>query len=450
MADAQVPADDAAIPAVIPGFAGCLHVCGITNVITRNAIIRTHSCDSLRTLIGLTDEGLDTIALAVCKTKRAANQPPLVVNVIQTTRMKALRLWGIWQVRCSLPLTPELFNAETLQWGLDRMEFEERVKASKATLDTPEPPPLKKIGFDIWRGFWRQFKNYCDTKRGAMKIPISYVFREHFIPTPEIMATEYADSDESLMNKVTLSGPDYKFDNKTVWGILIRLVGNGSAWPFIKPIENTFDGRRAIEILKNQSEGSASISSRRARALNIIATTVYDGKNNRFSFDAYVEALQFAFTELDDCLTPQTETQKVDDLLKNFKAPEFKEVRQRVIGSPKANDFALCTSDISQYLAQTAIYNGPSGARRAIAGMQTKFTDAEWHALTPDEKSKVQAERKKAKKKASNAATPLSRAPRTPKRKAAAVVKATSNNDDAITSDKDVPMKPPAKKRKSD
>ena len=444
--------DNADAVAALPGFAGCLVTCGIDSAAVRNAIMRSYLCNSIEALISLTHDDLATQAESINKTRRPANQQPLIVNVIHVRRLKALRLWAIWQVRCSLPALPELFDADALRWGLDRLEFEERVKNSESA-DVPEPPQLKKIGFDIWQGFWRQFKNYCDTKRGAMKIPISYVFRDHLVPTPEIMAMEYADSDESLMMKVTLAGPDYKFDNKTVWGILIRLVGNGSAWPFIKPLSTTFDGRRAIEILKTQSQGTASLSSRRARAQKILDSTIYDGRNNRFSFDAYVEQFQFAFTELDDCGTPLMDAQKVDHLLKNYKASNREAVSNRVIGSPLENDFGLATSDISQYLAKTSIYNGPSGAKRAVASIQTKFTDTEWHELSFDDKEKVKAERerlKKIKKKtAAKASTPpTTAAPKLQKRKKVAVV-ATAQEDDA-TSDEDLAMKPPAKKRKSE
>jgi hypothetical protein len=131
-----------------------------------------------------------------------------------------------------------------------------------------------------------------------MKIPILYVFREHLVPTPEILAKEYADSNKSLMMRVALTGPDFK----SVWNILTRLVGDGSAWPFIKSLADSYNGRKAIEILKTQSQGTASISSRQARAFQILKTTTYDGKSNKSSFDNFVGTLQFAYTELDDCL----------------------------------------------------------------------------------------------------------------------------------------------------
>jgi hypothetical protein len=442
-------------PPVLFGFDRCLFLCGVVSPLLRASLMNIHSLDSLHTLVSLTNESLDTTATNVNKTRRAANEAPLVVNAIHLQRLKAMRLWATWQVRMAIPLREDDFNELHLEWGVDRMEFETRCKASDAS-DTPEPPKLKKIGFEIWQTFWRQFKNYCDTKRGAMKIPISYVFREHLVPTPEILAKEYADSDESLMMKVALTGPDFKFDNKTVWNILTRLVGDGSAWPFIKSLADSYNGRKAIEVLKTQSQGTASISSRQARAFQILKTTTYDGKSNKSSFDNFVGTLQFAFTELDDCDIILSGVQKVDYMLTGFTAPERLAVRNRIINTELESDFAECCSHISQYLAKSSIYDGPGGAKRAISSVgsnkkKIKFTNEEWNALTADEKSAVRALRKKLKK-AKATTTPLAatvpKVAATPRTKVAAVTSTKATVDDDATSDEEVPMKPAAKKNK--
>jgi hypothetical protein len=286
-----------------------------------------------------------------------------------------------------------------------------------------------------------------------MKIPILYVFWEHLGPTPEILAKEYADSDESLMMRVALTGPDFKFDNKTVWNILTRLVGDGSAWLFIKSLADSYNGRKAIEVLKTQSQGTASISSRQARAFQILKTTTYDGKSNKSSFDNFVGTLQFAFTELDDCDIILSGVQKVDYMLTGFTAPERLAVRNRTIYTELESNFAECCSHISQYLAKSSIYDGPGGAKRAISsvgtGKKIKFINEEWNALTPNEKSAVQVLRKKLKK-AKATTTPLAvpQVAVSPRTKVAAVTSTKETVDDAATSDEDVPMKPAAKKNK--
>jgi hypothetical protein len=137
------------------------------------------------------------------------------------------------------------FDADELQWGLDRMAFEARFVDAEA----PEQvitEKLKSIGFDVWQTFWRQYTTYCSTIRSAMAIHIAYVFRDHDEPTDEMILEVYADSDVELMATVALVGPDYQHDNKLVWNILARLVGAGNAWPFIKHLVPTFDARAAI------------------------------------------------------------------------------------------------------------------------------------------------------------------------------------------------------------
>ena len=77
---------------------------------------------------------------------------------------------------------------------------------------------------------------------------------------------------------------------------------------------------------------------------------------------------------------------------------------------------------------------------------------AEWHALSPEEKERAKAERERQKKiqnKVAKAPTPTpAAATRSQKRKKVAAVE--SSQEAEMTSDEEVPMKPPAKKRKSE
>jgi hypothetical protein len=328
--DVEIPPN----PPVLFGFDRCLFLCGVVSPLLRASLMNIHSLDSLHTLVSLTNESLDTTATNVNKTRRAANEAPLVVNAIHLQRLKAMRLWATWQVRMAIPLREADFNELHLEWGVDRMEFESR----------------------------------CIT----------------------------------------------------------------------------------------QSQGTASISSRQARAFQILKTTTYDGKSNKSSFDNFVGTLQFAFTELDDCDIILSGVQKVDYMLTGFTAPERLAVRNRIINTELESDFAECCSHISQYLAKSSIYDGPGGAKRAISSVgsnkkKIKFTNEEWNALTADEKTAVRALRKKLKK-AKATTTPLAatvpKVAATPRTKVAAVTSTKATVDDDATSDEEVPMKPAAKKNK--
>lgn len=454
----------------------CLERCGCNTAALLLAVSQTQGIDGFDTLVSLTDSDLDSVAVSINKTPRVRGnaQQPVVLNAITLKKMKAMRLWALWQIRMGLQPLPANFDAVNLDWGVQRMDFELRCKQSDS-IDPPEPDRLNKIGYDVWNTFWRQFTNYCGAKRGAMKIPLSYVFREHELPTPEVMATNYADSDENLMMKVRLTGPDYLFDNKTVWGILTRLVGHGTAWPFIKHYETTFDGRRAIQILKTQSLGTASNSSRQARAYSSLRKTTYEGKSNRYAFSTYVAALQFAFTELQECGIVISENQKVDYLLTNCHKSPAKECFATINGDLKYQDnFGECCAYISQHLAKHNVYetswsSSPNNKQRNLASVNSngntklKFTNEEWHGLSPDEKETVKTKRRELKKKEAAKAGSGKTASATPKtlkrenyklKKKIAALQASKPSEDGnagtdTSDDEDVPMKPAPKKQKT-
>jgi hypothetical protein len=206
------------------------------------------------------------------------------------------------------------------------------------------------------------------------------------------------------MATVALIGPDYQHDNKLVWNILARLVGAGNAWPFIKHLAPTFDARAAIKILKTQSQGSASDSSRRARAFGIIKKTIYTGKSAKFPFDTFVEKLQYAFTELAETNTAQTEAQKVQTLIKNIHSDVLKGTFPVVLNDPKleANFGATCAF-LSNYLTKCHAID-PTRKDRSVASTTTvqssrSYTDEEWKALSAAEKRAVIRKRRKDKTK---------------------------------------------------
>ena len=384
-------------------FVSALEVCGILRGDgLMNAVTALQGVSDAASLIALTNKELDQLAVAINKMPAQGRNDPLVLNQITLKRIKALRLWLIWRQRRDIDLDPDDFDEEELQWGLERLDYERRCKEA----ESPEqslPDKLVHIGFDVWQTFWRQFSAYCGTIRGAMAIPISYVFRVHDEVTDDMFLANYSDSDEELMATVKLEGPDYQHDNKMVWMILVRLIGSGSAWPFVKHLEASFNAREALKILRTQSLGSASDSSRRARAFHILRTTKYNGKSARFTFNNFIEKLQYAFTELSETAVPQTETQKVEVLMQNVQAESLKGAFAVLLNDPeKLEDFGKATAYFSSYLAKLQAIDG-AGNTRTVAAASTAsnrtYTDEEWKALPAEEKKSIIASRKKARKK---------------------------------------------------
>lgn len=399
-------------------FRNALIVCGVGFEELMEAITVTQGVADVETFLALTVKELDSLATAINKARPPEGQDPVVLNQIVLKKMKALRMWLLWRQRRGMDMDLDDFDDDELQWGLDRMAFEARFSDAEAP-EQALPDVLKSIGFDVWQTFWRQLTTYCGTIRGAMKIPISYVFREHDEPTEEMFLADYADSDEELMATVTLSGADYLHDNKMVWNILARLTGSGHAWPFIKHLAPTFDARAAIKILRTQSQGSASESSRRARANGILRKTIYTGKSNKFSFDAFVEKMQYAFTELAETGSAQTEAQKVSKLMENIQSPVLQSAFAVMVNDETLeNDFGRTCAYLSNYLTKVLSID-PTGRASNVSSTTTEvvnrsYTDEEWKALPKDVKMAITKKRRREKMKK--------------KRKAAAVQKANTTS----------------------
>ena len=85
-----------------------------------------------------------------------------------------------------------------------------------------------------------------------------------------------------------MQGPVFIDDSKTVCGILLKAVPGDLAFKWIKALDNSMDGRLAIETLMAHFEGDGAIA---VNANNILEDLYYKGKKI-FSFENYVAQLK--------------------------------------------------------------------------------------------------------------------------------------------------------------
>jgi hypothetical protein len=181
------------------------------------------------------------------------------------------------------------FTADEMSRIIDRMDFEAQIKVN----ESKSPPlPDKFVSFGTkWRVFSEGFKGHCTVLRGCMNIPLSYLLREHDIPTDEMHLTLYANSDERLTALVLFEGDEFAQDNIRVWDLLRPLIYNTAAWDYVKNLDRTKDGRRAFKVLLRRGEGDAARDARRTAAQDIIAKARYTGKSKRFTLQSDINLL---------------------------------------------------------------------------------------------------------------------------------------------------------------
>lgn len=322
-------------------------------------------------------------------------------------KLKAMRNWTIECRRMGVVVVHNNFTAAEMQRTIERMDFEADLAVNKPEL--PELPE-KFISFGTkWRAFIEGLKGHCSVLRGCMNIPIAYVYRETVAPTAEQRAAAYDSSDARLMALVLLEGREYRQDNHRLWDLIRPLVYGTAAWDYVKGYDRAKNGRMAVRVLERRGEGDAAMDARRAKAEDILQKASYTGKSKRFTLQSYINLLQGAFTELEECGDPYSERKKVDTFVKGLTADRFMVTRQAIIQNEDTrNDFQQAyafVETMEQYNVSGAT-QAHDGFDRNVSGVERKQgnsgntntswrSPAEWAKLTPEERAKIQSKRDK-------------------------------------------------------
>lgn len=374
--------------------------CGITNANAILAITVEQGITSLDDLSNLNKDEIYTMVTAINKRTRRINEQ-VTISALSLKFIRAVREWIKWQMAFDLPFNDNrLYDIDARTRVLERMEFESRLKDADVTVATP-PKPLMSIGYKAWIPFWKQFQAYCSTIRGVLKIPLSYVYREHDEVTDEIRDAEYDTVESRISALVVLEGPFFSDDNLKVWQLLEPLVNTGDVWPFVKSFQSTGDGRGALERLRGITEGAASKVTVKALAKQSLREAKYTGQSKNFTFDSYIAKLQTAFNDLEESNDPYSESSKVDALLQGIRFVDYlKPAAFHVVGSPTlGTDFNATVTYLKSMVSINQTYDSATTSNRNVASATTtndkfsdlkdKYTSEEWKKLPQETKNRV-------------------------------------------------------------
>jgi hypothetical protein len=165
--------------------------------------------------------------------------------------------------------------------------------------------------------------------------------------------------------------------------------------------EKSKDGCGAILVLKSQAEGESSLSTRKTKAYKILKSTTYTGKSSKFTFENYIEHLQFAFSELAECKQVVPESKKVETLMSNIETDKLSGTMTYLIGNPELlSSFEQWSDYCMSFLANLKAFE-PSGNRRGVAftmaqgTFKLSYTPEELKVLPQETKQKVIQKKKK-------------------------------------------------------
>ena len=151
------------------------------------------------------------------------------------------------------------------------MELIQEESQIRTALEDQVPTPPTKLGWDLslWPKFWEQLTTYLSQCRGAARIPITYLVREHDVITPEMHDMGlYESVDDYMMATTILSGEHFKIDNTRLYNDLKPLVIEEAGWAFIKKFDRSKNGRGAILALKRQAKGNPANTRERRKPMH--------------------------------------------------------------------------------------------------------------------------------------------------------------------------------------
>lgn len=310
-------------------------------------------------------------------------------------KLAAMRYWTIERQLIGFPVVHNDFTLAELARVLERLHCEEL-----KSINAPEPPPLPKAFVSFaspWREFSDGIKYYCAVVRGCMNIPLLYLLREHAMPTAAMHQTFYEKSDDRLMDLVLLQGDDFIEDNRRLWSVLRSLVYGTPAWDYVKTYDKAKDGRTAFLTLQRRGEGTEPIAARRAAAEATIRKAQYTGKSSRFTLDDYIDLLQGAFMELEECNDPFSEEKKVYTFMQGLVSDNYRVHKSTIVSNPAmSGNFQLAYSfvvNLERVLHPDA--EGPPGTSSGRNGSATSTEmdsynpRGEWNKLSADERVKI-------------------------------------------------------------
>ena len=246
-------------------FRQALERCGISQASARVAIT-DQGYTNIEEFAELSEKDIVDLIVKVINRLPAPAEDvaPPRVPFASTKKLKAFRNWKWERAWCGLGFAHGDFTDQELTRMIQRMDFLAQQKMNE--LDSP-PLPEKFSTFGTkWRLFKEAIHGHLAVKRGCIDVPLIYVLRDHQVVTDAMRDADYGDSDEYLINVVSLTTDAFKQDNARVWEIVRPLLYGTPAWDYVKTYDRTKNGRMALRVLERRGEGEAALDARRTKA----------------------------------------------------------------------------------------------------------------------------------------------------------------------------------------
>jgi hypothetical protein len=363
---AAAEAQALAFLADFPEMDRTLTLCGFTSPVQRFRLIDQEGLDTLESFGDIPDGTFDRTA-RTWESKDNRNRISFGIGRVQ--KLKAVAFWVRKCQREGTLIAVADLNPDLIQrMGKEKL-LAEKEERQDAKLYYPPPFDYKK--YIQWE---RSLENYLDSRRGRLKIPLSYVIRPDDV-NPDEAETEY----ERVIWSAPHEGIAFEEDNREVYRIYKDLMNGTDGWAWFNQAQ-VGNGRQAHQLIVEHYRGTPEVARRAAEAEAALEKLHYINEN-AVLFEEYVSRMTEQFELLEDNDQGLSETQKVKQFLKGILSthPDVRGIISQVRSQFSTNfyeaskHFAGQLSLIPGYMVK----GGTGGGRGDHAKRRISVLDAE-------------------------------------------------------------------------
>jgi hypothetical protein len=243
------------------------------------------------------------------------------LGYIAQRNIEALVYWVRDQTRRQQPLTIAHWNDAALGEAILAMQIDDQ---QDDNADTPMKVSKIKTGLE-WYDWKEKFENYLMMIKGVSGAPLDYVIRKE-MPAGWDPVRDATNEHEKLKYQLSLTGPAFAMDTKTVYKKLRELTLGEEAYTWIKTEESSMNGRRAWLRLTDHFESEQWVGRRVNEAEKIIKDSVYTNEYT-FAFERMTALLNSSYVILEKNDQPYSDRTRVKNLATAIQMPHNMDIR---------------------------------------------------------------------------------------------------------------------------
>jgi hypothetical protein len=380
-------------------------------------ILKGQLGDSPKNFLTITSRELEQVAKELAST--SSGTAKMTIGLTRMKLLKGLIHWANDKERIGLEVTMQIPSndevgakfefLEELRVSIERQGIRMKTTESQSEARSKTASPGKLKDERQWDKWEKGLVLMLSILRGVNGVPLSYVIREK----EHQRGVQYNSFIDESVAKVSLKGPPFEADTRTVHETIEMLTGGENATHWLKELENKADGRKDMTALRSHFRGAGNQSRRISSAQGLHATLHY--KNEQaMKFTDFITKVKAMFDIYQDCGEPQTESAKLRFLWDKVDSAYLQipmEVSKAALSHASTSwTFVTACDHLASQIAvdgkpkvkfaASAIDSGKAANKSNIMKDGKLFTGSypgnEWFkVLTKDEHDKVTAERRK-------------------------------------------------------